>query len=212
VQVGTDFIFGVEHAGELAVGHGEADGHGEIANEIEAVGVEHGAFDDFAAKRIGAVEDEEGDFAAGGFFHGIGHGGLVGVEAYAGVLDIEDEGVDAAEHVVGEAARFAVETVNGQAGGGVGGVGDFFVELAADAVFGAEQRDESDARGAGEKVDGGAAVAGNAGVVGDEADAAATKGSEVLLDEDVKAGLHTRSLCERNRGLKPRMNTDKNRN
>lgn len=193
------------------MGHGDADGHGEIADEIEAVRVEHGAFDDFAAERIGAVEDEEGDFAAGGFFHGIGHSGFIGVEADAGVLDIEDEGVNAAEHIVSEAAGVAVEAVNGQAGGGVGGVGDFFVELAADAVFGAEQRNESDARGASEKVNGAATVAGNAGVIGDEADAAATKGSEVLLDEDVKAGLDAGSLGGRG-GKKPQMHTDKNRN
>src|SRR5947199_44732 len=74
--------------------------------------------------------------------HGEAHRGHVGVEARADVLDVEDEGVEAGELLRLRLARLAVEAVDRQAADRIARVADLLVRHAADAVLGAEERDE----------------------------------------------------------------------
>src|SRR4029077_12124948 len=78
---------------------------------------------------------------------------------------------------------------DGETGGGVFARGDVVVVAAGEAVFGAEQGDELDARGARDLVDGAAAQGVLAGVIGDEADMLAAERGEFFGFEDVDAEL-----------------------
>ncbi len=91
------------------------------------------------------------------------------------------------KHFIGGTPCFAIEAVNRQAGGRVGAGRDFRVFLADDAVLGAEKRDEFYAGRVRENVDGAAAFAVHAGLIGDQADALALQRSEIFLLEDVNA-------------------------
>jgi hypothetical protein len=147
-----------------------------------------------AADGIHAVENDEFFLRKGGGLEGDAERGGVGVEAGADVLDIENKGVEVAELLrlgrvgpengggvvgVGLAGRafrgVAVEAVNREFGFFVDGVADFFVGRPADAVLGAEEGDEFEVFRGVEQIDGAAAVAVAAAVVGDETDAQAAK-------------------------------------
>ncbi len=105
--------------------------------------------DFFSADGVGAVEDDDLEGVVvlvalgGGGFEEVAHGGFVGPEADAGVLKVDDYGVEVFEGVVGGAAVGvfgSVEADDGEVGGGVGVVGDFGVVVGAgDAVFGGEE-------------------------------------------------------------------------
>jgi len=72
----------------------------------------------------------------GCFFHRIRHRRRVSVEAHAGILNIEDEGVEALEHFIGRPARLAVQTENRESGCGIGRGWHSLVSLAGEAVLG----------------------------------------------------------------------------
>jgi hypothetical protein len=84
--------------------------------------------DGVAADGVGAVEEDyfEGMGAGGladGGFEEVAGDGLVGVEADAGVLEVDDDGVEVFSVVVGWALFLifpAVEGDDGEVGGGVG--------------------------------------------------------------------------------------------
>ena len=157
-----------------------------------------------AADGIHAVENDEFFLRKRGGFEGNAERGGVGVEAGAEVLDIENKGVEVAELLglgrvgpenggsvvgVGLAGRafrgVAVETVNRELGFFVDGVADLFVGRPADAVFGAEERDEFQVFRGVKQIDGAAAVAIAAAVIGDETDAQAAEAGEVLAHQHV---------------------------
>src|SRR3954468_371237 len=98
VEVGADVIFGIEELRQLADGEAITHGQRKVSDEAGLVAIEHGSFNNGAAERVGAVENVKSDFALGGFFHAVSHGGGVSVEAHAGVLNIENERVDALKH------------------------------------------------------------------------------------------------------------------
>ena len=149
VKVGADVIFGVEKLGELANREAVTHWQWKISDEICLVGVEHRAFHDFTAERIGTVENEESDLALGGFLHAVSHRCRVGVKPDAGVLNVEDERVDAFEHFIGGAERFAIETMDGKSGGGVFGGSDLFIVAAGEAVFRTEESNQLNPGGMG---------------------------------------------------------------
>ncbi len=101
---------------EFADGQCIAHGNWKIGDEICFVGIEHRAFDDFSAERIGTIQNVKRNIAFGGFFHGVGHGDGVSVKADAGILNIEDQRVDSLQHFVGGPQSFAVERENLQTG------------------------------------------------------------------------------------------------
>ena len=118
--------------------------------------------------------------AFGRGFEEVADDGLVGVEANSGVLQVDDDGVEFGEvfglgPLVGVLG--AVEADDGEVGGGVGLGGDFGgVLLAEDAVLGREERGEFQAGDefrsvGGEQIDGAAAFAVEAGLVGEQAEA-----------------------------------------
>ena len=111
------------------------------AGEGEIVGVEHRPFDVVAGEGVGAVENIEGDFRFRRFLHGVEHGGFVGVEAHAGILNIEDQGVDSRQHFGRGTVGGAVEAPDAESGGRVGRIGDAgMVFHAGEAVFGRKKR------------------------------------------------------------------------
>ena len=141
-----------------------------------------------------------GGFAGSGFEE-VADDGFVGVEADAGVLEVDDDGVEVFE-VFGLRALVgvlgAVEAGDFEAGGGVDLLADVGRVLGAeDAVLGGEEADEFDAgAGGAQDVDGAAALRVEAGLVGEQADAEvasmlggeAFEGGEVGGFEDVDAG------------------------
>src|SRR5579859_1641708 len=122
-----------------------------------------------------------------GGFHRIAHRGDESVEAHARILNVVDESVDALQHLIRGAPRFAIQTVNRQAGGGIGAGRDVRVLFAEDAVLGAENRDEFYAGRVRENVDGAPAGAVHAGFIRDQADALALKRREIFLLKNVNA-------------------------
>ena len=101
---------GDEVAGEFAEGEAVADGERHVVDVGFAAGVEDGALDGEAADRVGAVEDDDvelvvelGLLARGGFEE-VAEDGFVGPEVDAGVLEVDDDGVEVFELVVRGAA------------------------------------------------------------------------------------------------------------
>ena len=95
------------------------------------------------------------------------------------------------EHVVGGPPRLAVERVHREPGLRVRFRGEVLVVLdAADAVLGAEQRDQRDARRRLEDVDGAASGAIAPGVIGDQPDPLALQQREAVAAQHVDAGEH----------------------
>ncbi len=139
VKVGADMIFGVEELGELSNREAVTQRQGKITNEIRFVSVKHGAFYDFTAQRVRPVEDKERDVAFGGFLHAISHRCGVRVKPHAGVLNVKDECVNALEHFICGTERFAIEAMNGQAGGGIFAGSGLFIVVAGKAVLRAEE-------------------------------------------------------------------------
>jgi len=100
-------------------------------------------------------------------------------------LNVENEGIDIFQHVVSGTKLFAIEAIDGKAGGGIFGGRDLVKGVAGDAVLGAEKRDQLDSGRLCEGLHGGAALKIHARVIGDQADMFATEGREFLRFEDV---------------------------
>lgn len=188
-EVAIDLPVCVEEVGEFADGHAVDDGDALIGGEGEEVGIGKGAVCFEGADGIRPVEHDEAFVVGGCCFHGVSHGGDVGVEACADVLDFEDECVDVREHFGGGFACVAVEGVDGEFGEGVDGVVDLgLVEGAVEAVLGTEECGEVDVGGLVEEVDGAAVLGIERGVIDDETDAAhVLKWGEILMGELVDA-------------------------
>ena len=140
MQVRADVIFGVEKLREFADGESVPHGHGKISDEIRFVQVQHRALDNFTTDRIGAIENEKRDVMLGRFLHAIGHGRRVGIKTHPGVLDVEDQRVDAFEHFIRRPKRVAIKAVDREARGWIFCGGDFFIVAAGQSVFRAEKR------------------------------------------------------------------------
>jgi hypothetical protein len=135
-------IFGVEHARHLAERHAGNDWHREICCERKAIGIEHRSFDAFAAEWVGAIENVERDVMPRGGFHRVAHRRDVSIETHAGILKIENQRVHAIQHRVGRTSCVSIQTVNWQAGCGIGRRRNRRVLSATNAVLRAEQRDK----------------------------------------------------------------------
>ena len=112
----------------------------------------------------------------------IEHGAGVRIEARADVLDIEHQRVDAAQHLRRQPeAAVVVQAEDGQPGGLIARIGDVRAILAArDPVLGSEQRGHLHARRE-HHVDVAAALAIDAGLIGEQADRWPFKRSEASL-------------------------------
>lgn len=120
---------------------------------------------------VGAVEDHQGDARLGSCLHGQAKGGDVGVEAYADVLDVEQQQVDGAQHGGGWFFRGAIEGVYRYAGAGVPAFPDRYpvFRLAAQTVLRREEGGQPHRLLPLQQVDQ-MCIANPAGLVGDEAD------------------------------------------
>ena len=112
MQIGADPVLGVKHLGELPYCHRVTYRHGEGSGEGNPVGIKHRTFDYNSGERIGTIEDKEWDVVFGGCFHAVSHCGDVGIETHAGVLNVEDKGIDVSKHRLCWPANVAIETVN----------------------------------------------------------------------------------------------------
>ncbi len=187
-----------------------ADGQRHVVGVGLVAFIGDGALHFFAADEVGAVEDDDLEGVAeflfcGGGFEEVAGDGLVGVEADAGVLEVDDDGVEVFELIVGGAAGLglgSVERGDGDVGGGVDLAGDAGLVFGAeDAVLGGEEGFELEAGDGfggfgGEEVDGAVAVGVEAGLVGEDAEAEVVvvalrgfgEGGVVGGFEDVDAG------------------------
>ena len=138
VQVYSDMIFNVEKLRELSDGQRVAHRQRIVRDEAGLVRVEHRAFDNFSAQQVRPVEHVESDLSFRGLFHAIRHRRRVGVKPHARVLNVEDKRVNSLEHFIGRTPRFAIETVNGKARGGILGGSNFFITAPGEAVLRAE--------------------------------------------------------------------------
>ena len=134
--------------------------HRKIADKIRAVAIEHGSFDALSSQRIGPIENVKRDVMRRRGFHRVSHRRDVGVEAHAGILNIEDERIETREHGIRRPLGFAVEAVDGQARRFIRRGRNARIESAADAVLGAEQSHKLHARRVRQQIDRAAAGCG----------------------------------------------------
>ena len=145
VEVAADLRLDVEQLRQFAQRHAVPRRHRrDVAGEPDAALVERGAFDLPAANRVRAVEHDDANLPLRRLLHHVRHRRAVGVEADAHVLQIDHERVDALQHLVGGTPRRAVERMDDQARLLVLRRRDVLVDDAANAVLGAEERDERD--------------------------------------------------------------------
>ncbi len=197
-QVGLKVLFADDVFGEFAEGEAVADGEGHVVDVGLGAGVGDGALGGDASDEVGAVEKDDLEVVVvvrllgAGSFEEVAGGGLVGPEVDAGVLEVDDDGVEVGELGVGGVAvggLGSVEADDGEVGGGVGFGGEMFgVLFGGEAVFGGEDLCEVRV-GVGEEVDGAVAVAVETGLVGEDGEVVeGFEGGEVGLFEDVDAG------------------------
>ena len=129
----------------------------------------------------GRSSTKKRDMVLCGSFHAIAHGGDEGIEAHAGVLDVEYERVDSLQHLIRGAFRVAIETVDRQAGRGSVALATVASALPAMPCSGLKQRDELHAVGMRENVNRAPPLRVHARLIGDQADALASQRREILL-------------------------------
>ena len=199
----VDLPLFVQHPGDLADRHPGPDRDRVDGREGEPVRVRGRPLDDLAADRVRAVEDDDGDLRLRALLHHVRHRGEVGVEADAGVLQVDDDGVEPLEVLRRGAPLLPVEGDDGEPGRRVDGVGDLLVEGRGDAVLRGEEADELHAGGLRllreEDRRGRPAVARHAGGVRQEGDALSLQRGEAGGLEDVDA----RADVERKGGRRP---------
>jgi hypothetical protein len=161
----------------------------EHADERRERGVEHVPLDDVAADRVGPVEHEKGDSVLSRGAHRRRHRRHVRVVARADVLHVEEENVDAFEHLLGRCERRAIDRVDRHARARVhvGRDRGPLPLVPADAVLGREERDQLDRRMLGEQIDVGPAFPIHPGVVGDEPHAATPHQVQGVGEQDLDA-------------------------
>ena len=106
------------------------------------------AFDGGAADRIGPIANEDLHAVPRGGAQAVGHRIDIGVDARADVLQVDDERLDAAQHVGGRLPRLAVQGIDRHASPRVVAVRRFHhvvLHVGAETVLRAENRRKCDA-------------------------------------------------------------------
>ena len=144
-----------------------------------------------SAKRIGSVEHQEIHTGGGCCLHRQPHGGEVGVEAGAHVLEVEHHHVEITELVGARSEGGPVEAHDGCTGGGVHlvGNGDAGIRGAANAVFWSKGLHQRDLWGFTEQVDQ-MGVTDHRGVVRNEAHPPTFQLGKVVVGELLRTGTH----------------------
>ena len=137
-----------EQQGQLAQGQPVADRQRVQAHERREGGVEDVAFDRDAAQGIGPVEDHHASALAGAGLEHVQHGVHERVVARAHVLHVEDDRVEAREHLGGGDPGAAVEAVAREAGARVAAVAHLHevLRVRPDPVLGPEEGAQTKAR------------------------------------------------------------------
>ena len=159
----------------------------------------HRTIDDDTADGIDPVEHDKANPRFLRRLHRQAHRRDKGVEAATDVLDVEDEGIESGELGRGRFALFGlVKAIDRQSRGRVDLVVDhFLIEHPADAVLGREKHLQFDLRRVGEQIDGGAPLAIDARLIGDEADFFPFQQGKPIALEHVDAVEHRRRITRR---------------
>ena len=107
--------FTVHHLGVFTDGHAVDDGHLVHPNKRVVFRLEDWAVN-IEAIGIGAVEDDDGEMVFGSGLHHVGHCGNVGIKTYANILKVEEDDVDALQHLGRGLFVFPEERDDGEAG------------------------------------------------------------------------------------------------
>jgi hypothetical protein len=175
----------VEQRRQLADGHAVPHRNRKLADERLEPRLEHRAFDVDAADRIRPVAHDDGQAMRARGAQAVGHRVDVRVDARADVLQIDDERVEAGQHLCRRLARLAVERVDRNLPPRVAcvvGLDHVLLHVRSESVLRTEDRPDRDAAPLGTidrvlefRVDGRR--------VDDEADGAAFE--ELAIEEDV---------------------------
>src|SRR5436190_19369729 len=115
-------VLGVEHLRQLAQSHAVANRDRPVICEVLASRLRYRSLNEGAADRVRTIQYHHGNSSLRGSLKKISNAGFVGVEAYARVLEINDDRVQLPEYFLWRAARgigTAVNAVNRNLGCGV---------------------------------------------------------------------------------------------
>src|SRR5450631_4515628 len=98
MQISAELSLAIGHRGQFAQSHAMPQGNVKASGEGVEIGIEQGAFDMSTSDWIGTVQYEKRKMISGGFFHTVQHCAGVRVKARADVLNVEDQGIDVAQH------------------------------------------------------------------------------------------------------------------
>ena len=145
---------------------------------------------------------------AGSGFHDVGQGADVSKRAATDVLNVVDEHIDILQHLVRRRAIFAIERINGQSRSRVGVVSHRVtgMHIASHTMLRAKQSHQLYVLGSMQDVDIRPQVIVYSRRIGDQTDPQVLQDFEVLLFQNLYAGLHF--LCRRATEGKPQGTTD----
>ena len=173
----------VEEPRELANRHAVPHRDRELPDKRAARLLEARAFDLLAANRVRPIADHDRQAVARGGAHAVGHRVDVGVDPGPHILQIDDEHVEACEHVGGRLARVAVEREHRNAPTAILGVrrlDHVVLQVRPEPVLRPEERGQRDVRVVVQPVGGVREAAVDRCRVADEPDAAA--GNQAAID------------------------------
>ena len=165
----------IDHAGVFADGQTETH-RDAVAPVLVELRFRNRAFVIFPAERIDPVEHDQLPVERDAVFHQVCQGAQIGERPAADILDIVDDHIDVFQPLGGQMGELAVKGKHLFSGPGIDpvGEGNAVLQVAADAVFGPEERgDAADFR---QHVDGGVGLTVNGGGIGDQTRAAAADG------------------------------------
>ena len=153
----------------------------ETAEVLKDLGYTLTAIVDTGECALKKTEIYKPDIVLSGSVHGLTHGRDIGIKPRANILDIENQSVDADQHVSCRAAVPAIQTDDIDSGGGIPAVIYYRDILRTNrTVLGAEQRDEINFPGFMQKLDGAASLAVDTCLVGDQSDMSALELFETI--------------------------------
>ena len=142
VEAGADVEVLVEETGQLADRQTVAHRNGKLPDKRAPGLLQVRALDRISANRVRPIADDHRQPASRRRAHAVGHRVDVGVDPRSHVLEIDDEHVEAIQHVVGRLTSVAVERVHRHAPPAVPPVrrlDHVVLQIGAESMLGAEE-------------------------------------------------------------------------
>ena len=208
-QIEVELEFGLQQQSDLSDGHAVTNSDSVKTNKGLQSVVEYGTRDVDAVDGVRSIEYDEANAVVSCRSHRVAHGRNIGVETGANVLNIENESINAGEHCGTWPAHVSVKTNDRYSGTGLAAVSNNLdVEKAGQAVLGTEDTSEVDVIGFVQQLDAALSVGGNAGVICDQSDVAASQLTETVALQDVDTGENRRLSCDREKRDQQQKNFD----